>query len=154
MLSLFKLLFCALLASHTLAVQLYLTTPANLPPLPPSTRALLTQQSNPHISVPVTTNNAFLFCNLTAGAYDLAIACRDYDFEREYAVEIDDAGKIGVFKFGYYGTGAKTRVKTGLEYLALEVKAVRRKEFYEERVGCEYTYVWKSWKVQYLKSGS
>jgi len=35
--------------------------------------------------------------------------------------------------------GAKTSLGTGEDSLSLEIRAIRRKEFYEERVGCEYS---------------
>ena len=134
-----QLLLLALLTPLTLAAQLHLTTPAHLPPLPPSTRALLTRPSQSPISAPVTTTNGFIFRNLTSGIHDLSIACRDYDFERDIVVEVDDAGKVEVFRVGNYGMGAKTSLGMGGDKMALEVKAVRRKEFYEDRVGCEYS---------------
>lgn len=52
-------------------------------------------------------------------------------------VEVDDAGNIEVFRVGNYGMGAKTSLGKGEGNLALEIRAIRRKEFYEERVGCE-----------------
>ena len=135
----FNLLLLTILAPLAFASQLHLTTPASLPPLPPSTRALLTQPSIAAIAAPVTTTNGFVFRNLTSGIYDLTIACRDYDFERDIIVEVDDAGKVEVFRVGNYGTGAKTSIATGVKRAVLEIKAIRRKEFYEERVGCEWT---------------
>lgn len=42
-----------------------------------------------------------------------------------------------VFRVGNYGTGAKTSLARGDEMVAWEIRAIRRKEFYEERVGCE-----------------
>jgi len=119
------------------AAELHLTTPSNLPSLPPSTRALLTRPSTAPIAAPVTTSNGFDIRNLTSGIYDLTIACRDYDFERDIVVEVDNAGNIEVFRVGDYGMGAKTSLGKGEDSLALEVRAIRRKEFYEERVGCE-----------------
>lgn len=121
------------------ATELHLTTPSNLPPLPPSTRALLTRPYTAPIAAPVTTSNGFDIRNLTNGAYDLTIACRDYDFERDILVEVNDAGNIEVFRVADYGMGVKTSLGKGEDNMALEIKAIRRKEFYEERVGCEYT---------------
>jgi len=119
------------------AAELHLTTSSNLPPLPPSTRALLTRPSTAPIAAPVTTSNGFDVRNLTSGVYDLVIACRDYDFERDIVVEVNDAENIEVFRVGDYGMGAKTSLGKGQDSLALEIRAIRRKEFYEERVGCE-----------------
>lgn len=119
------------------AAELHLTTPSNLPPLPPSTRALLSRPSTAPIAAPVTTSNGFDIRHLTQGVYDLTIACRDYDFERDILVEVSDAGNIEVFRVGDYGMGAKTSLGKGAGSLALEIRAIRRKEFYEERVGCE-----------------
>lgn len=130
-----------ILAHVAVATQLHLSTPATLPPLPPSTRALLTRPSFAPIAAPVTTSNGFVFRNLTAGIYDLTIACRDYDFERDFIVEVNDAGRAEAFRVANYGTGAKTRVGAAGEKALFEIKAIRRKEFYEERVGCECTVI-------------
>ena len=51
-------------------------------------------------------------------------------------VEVDDAGRVEVFRVGNYGTGAKTSISAGAETVMVEIRAIRRKEFYEERVGC------------------
>lgn len=121
----------------TLAAELQLSLPSNLPTLPPSTHALLSQPSTAPISAPITTSNGFLFRNLTAGSYDLHIACRDYDFERDVTVEVLESGKVEVFRVGNYGMGAKTSIVAG-EDNGIELRVLRRREFYEEREGCEF----------------
>lgn len=113
------------------ATSLTISVPANLRPLPPSTRAILTTTGTVH-KTHVTQWNTFVLKNIKHPAsYLLDIACRDYDFER-MRVEVDEEGRLAVWQ-GWYGGGEK--VVEGLD-VALEVRVLRNRDYYEDRPGC------------------
>ena len=127
-------------ASPSLSIRL----PANLPPLPPSTHAILTAPPRPLITTPITTRNGFNFRNLTAGVYDLDVACREYDFEKGLVVEVTETSQIEVKRgsnvvassgAGNYEVEGKAWQVTNVEF---EMGVTRRREWREERGGCEF----------------
>lgn len=117
----------------TNATSLTISVPANLRFLPPSTRAILTTSGTVH-KAPITRWNTFKLKDITYPAtYILDIACRDYDFER-LRVEVDDGGRLAVWT-GWYGGGEK--VVEGSD-VALEVRVLRTRHYYEDRPGCMF----------------
>lgn len=125
-----SIFFSLLFPPLTTPLTLTLSVPSQLPPLPPSTRAILTApHGGPRIKAPVTRQNTFVFRNLTAppaprrelatsptgndedgggkraGTYSLDIACRDYDF-LSYGVDVEEEGEGGgVGEMRVYRTG-------------------------------------------------
>ena len=135
-----------LLSPSALASILQLNLPSHLPPLPPSTHAILSTPNTPLFTTPITTRNGFVFRNLTVGNYDLDIACREYDFEKGVSVVVGEGGGVGIWRHGLLIAGqgeGQTRTngektegkKTGKE--EVEIRVVRRREWREERGGCE-----------------
>lgn len=116
------------------SASLTLHLPPNLPPLHPSTRALLTTTGITE-SAPITRSNTFVFRNLTtAGVYALDIGCRDWDFA-PMVVEVRQ-GKKGA------GVGIEVKRKGGGELRMLEgggweVRVIQARDCWEDRGGCK-----------------
>ena len=142
---------CAILATlipsilATTSPSLTLRVPANIPALPPTTRAILTT-TNRTLKAPVTRSNTFTLTDIlprsqsTTGedntvSYLLDIACRDYDF-MSYGVDVKSDGKVEVYKVQRGGIEIGGRETVGEE--GFEVRVLRVREYYEERAGCEF----------------
>ena len=153
-----------LLPTSVSAFTLTLSVPPNLPPLPPTTRAILTTRGH-RIKAPVTRRNTFVFRNLssppasasddaTTAAYTtstsseekneaeeavtsylLDIACRDYDF-LSYGVDVGRDGVVRMYRVNRGGAVLGEKVVVGEE--AVEVRVLRAREYYEGRPGCRF----------------
>ncbi len=129
------------LTSLAHAATLTLSLPAHLPPLPPSTRAILTTLGQSY-TAPLTRKNTFDFRNLTqSGPYLLSVACRDYNIQG-LRVDVISRGTIGqgddrVEVWSVKKDGGKgERVFAG-EDGRVELRVMGTREFYEGREGCE-----------------
>ena len=154
-----------LLPTSISAFTLTLSVPPNLPPLPPTTRAILTTRGH-RIKAPVTRRNTFVFRNLSSPfasasddatttayttstssegkneqeeeavtSYLLDIACRDYDF-LSYGVDVGSDGVVRVYRVNRGGAVLGEKVVVGEE--AVEVRVLRGREYYEGRAGCRF----------------
>ncbi|WEW56338.1 hypothetical protein PRK78_001781 [Emydomyces testavorans] len=147
--------FSLLLPISVAASILTITIPAsNLLPnpgaLPPSTHATLTTLSPRHalLKAPLSRSSSFSFRNLgldsdsslQTSSYLLDIHSRDYEFA-PYRVDVSaDGNIIGVWET-YRGNpwdnkGAEKAVGTGSGLVHVEVKVLKKREFYEEREKC------------------
>lgn len=126
--------------------------------LPPSTHATLSSRGL--LSAPLTRANEFVFADLAPGSYLLTVHCRDYAFEpmrvdvsvaeegmaaggravveraRAWQTfrgnEWDNLGEVrGEWRSGKAVPGGED------EGLRVEAKALWKKEYYQERAGCE-----------------
>ncbi|KAL6720345.1 hypothetical protein ACLMJK_002266 [Lecanora helva] len=124
--------------------SLLLRVPANIPALPPTTRAILTTK-NQTLRAPVTRANTFIFNNIpsisgrNAGAaeggavsYLLDIACKDYDF-MSYGLDVKGDGKMEVYRVQRGGIEIGGREEVREE--GFEVRVLRVREYYEARAG-------------------
>lgn len=127
---LISLLPCALADQQTLTLHL----PPNLPPLPPSTNALLIDTAFTR-TAPLTRVNTFVFRNLTQpGSYLLDIGCRDWDFAPMVAHVREGTG----IEVGRKGGGELKRMEDG----GWEARLVRPRQGWEDRGGCELSPYW------------
>jgi len=135
------------LLTSTLATTpspLTLRVPAHIPPLPYTTRAILTTTNHTH-KAPITRSNTFVFPDIHTStqsnpnqkklSYLLDIACRDYDF-MSYGVDVGRGGKVEIYRVGRGGIEMGGREVVGEE--GVEVRVLRIREYYEERAGCEF----------------
>lgn len=114
---------------------LTLSLPSHLPQLPSSTRAILTTTGATR-TAPLSRANTFVFNNLTDPAsYLLDIACRDYDFV-PLKVEVKKRGIVEVWR-GRNGQ-RQERLPEGPGG-TVELRVVRKREYYEERAGCRFS---------------
>ena len=146
------LLLPTLLLPINASPSLLIRLPSSLPPLPPSTHASLLTPGQPLLTAPISTRNGFIFRNLTAGTYDLDVACREYDFEKGLVVRVGEECGIEVRRGAAVIAGpAKGRdeVDWMTARLEFEMAVTRRREWREERGGCEFfrspCYVWGVW---------
>lgn len=130
------LLFLFTLPLLTYTHILTLSIPSTQPLLPASTRAHLTTHGQT-LTAPLTKFNTFRFSNLTAPAeYNLDIYCRDWDFEGAIVVVPRDKRDVEVYRRNRR-TGAKGARMLKNEGGNVEVRVKGRREYYEERGGCE-----------------
>lgn len=109
---------------------LTLHLPPNLPPLHPSTNALLIDTAFTRTAL-LTRANTFVFRNLTgSGTYLLDIGCRDWDFAPMVAHVREGAG----IEVGRKGGGELKRMEGG----GWEVRVVKPRQGWEDRGGCEF----------------
>lgn len=80
------------------------------------------------------------------GNYDLDIACREYDFEKGVSVVVEQGGGVGVWRNeiliagqgeGETRANGEQREGKGRGQEEVEIRVVRRREWREERGGCE-----------------
>lgn len=118
------------LANQQQTLTLHL--PPNLPPLHPSTNALLIDTAFTRTAL-LTRANTFVFRNLTeSGTYLLDIGCRDWDFAPMVA-HVRDAG----IEVARKGGGELKRMEGG----GWEVRVVRPRQGWEDRGGCEFIFI-------------
>jgi hypothetical protein len=150
-----------LLPTQAARISLYIPATQRLPNpavLPSSTHATLQSAGEP-LRAYLTRQNTLVFPNVSAGSYLATVHCRDYLFEplRVDVTAADAAGAEGG------GTGEKVKVWQtfrGNEWenlgevrgegsgdgdgLVVEVRCLGAKEFYQERGGCELSFLFSS----------
>ena len=140
-------LVAVLLSPSVLASVLQINLPSHLPPLPPATHAILRTPNIPLLTTPITTRNGFVFRNLTVGSYNLDIACREYDFEKGVSVVVEEGGGVRVWRGPILIAGKveeemradhEQNEGKGRGKEEVEIRVVRRREWREERGGCEF----------------
>lgn len=156
-------LWPSLITAARLTLHIPTTPLANPSTLPPTTHATL-QSSGPPISARLTRSNSFLFTNVPPGSYLATIHCRDYIFEPlridvtiEEAVE-GSGDKKEVIRAWQTFLGNEWENKgesrgSGGNGAVVEVKPVAKKDFFEERGGCELPCGMDYGEVQYADSG-
>lgn len=126
---------------------LTLQVPANIPALPPATRAILTV-NNLTLKEPIRRDNTFVFADLMEPlqstsdnekvSYLLDIACKDYDFA-SYGIDVWGSGKMEMFGVGRGGVEIAGRAEVGERPVGLRV--LKGRDYYEARVGCTFDLV-------------
>lgn len=142
------------MASIANAAQLTVVVPqsppllANPATLPPSTHATLTGAPGVHYSARITPQNAMTFKNVTQGSYLLDIYTRDYTFPPcRVDVSMTEAGAddsapeevVEVWQTfrGNEWSNKGPKFGEGKQQLAVELRPVARREFYQQRGGCK-----------------
>ena len=147
MVSLPFLVFSVQLWATFCSARLILRVPANLPPLPSSSRAILSAPGQ-SISAPLSVRNTFEFDEaIPIGTYDINVSCRDWAFERGLLLEIhppkDDARQsrqhpssmtISRPIRGGWDRNVLEEAENGNE-ATIDMRLLSRREFYDQRQG-------------------
>ena len=135
-----------LLSLRTCSATLTITVPANVPPLPASSRAIFSTNGTT-LSAPVTVRNSFILHNLPEGTYDLNILSRDWAFERGLVIRArlsgdgtssnaNSHGLLEAWRLTRGGWDKNVFQSSNINGDGfIEVRLVGRRDYYDERQG-------------------
>ncbi|KAK7730786.1 hypothetical protein SLS57_001618 [Botryosphaeria dothidea] len=112
--------------------------PAGASVLPASTHATL-HSAGPALSAPLRRDGSFVFTDVPAGSYLLSVHARDHAFENlRVDVDADEKARAWqTFRGNEWSNKGEKRGEAGRDEgkLVAEVRAVAKKEYYQERGG-------------------